>query len=139
MYVSCACLLVMVSNTYCVVICFVLFFYVLCTLCCQFLWIVHFLLSLCSCLTFIVMNLKWALYEESTSDIYDSICLSYIFVLRVSKKFHEERICLWWLVFTKTLIVVNHNKALLEQINWLYILLAMDVHGTHPIRCLRFN
>jgi hypothetical protein len=30
----------MVSNTYCVVFC-VLFFFVLCALCCQFLWIVH--------------------------------------------------------------------------------------------------
>ncbi len=32
-----------VSNTYCVV--FVLFFFVLCTICCQFLWIVHYLIA----------------------------------------------------------------------------------------------
>jgi hypothetical protein len=40
-YVICMCLFILVSNTYCVVF-FVLFFFVLCTLCCQFLSIVHF-------------------------------------------------------------------------------------------------
>ena len=38
-YVICVCLCIVVYKTYCVVF-FVLF--VLCTLCCQFLWIVHF-------------------------------------------------------------------------------------------------
>ena len=38
-YVICVRLRIVVSRTYCV---FVLFFFVLCTLCCQFLWIVHF-------------------------------------------------------------------------------------------------
>jgi hypothetical protein len=37
---SCVCLRIVVSNTF-----FVVFFFVLCTLCCQFLWIVHFWLS----------------------------------------------------------------------------------------------
>jgi len=36
-----------------IVLCFVLFFLVLCTLCCQFLWIVHFWLPLWYSLTFI--------------------------------------------------------------------------------------
>jgi hypothetical protein len=40
-YVICICLLIVVSNTYCVEF-FVLFVFVLCTLCCQFLWFVHF-------------------------------------------------------------------------------------------------
>jgi hypothetical protein len=43
-YVSCVCLLIVVSNAYCVV--FVLFFFVLCTVCCQFIWIVQFWLVL---------------------------------------------------------------------------------------------
>ena len=36
-----------------IVLCFCLFFFVLCTLCCQFLWIVHFWFSLQYSLTFI--------------------------------------------------------------------------------------
>jgi hypothetical protein len=40
-YVICLCLPIVTSNTYCVVLLFLLLF-VLCTLCCQFLWIVHF-------------------------------------------------------------------------------------------------
>ena len=47
-YVICACLRIEVSNAYCV-----LFFFVLCTLCCLFLWIVHFWLSRRCSLTFI--------------------------------------------------------------------------------------
>ena len=39
-----------VSNTYCVVL---LFFFILCTLCCQFLWMVHFSLTRRCSLTFI--------------------------------------------------------------------------------------
>jgi hypothetical protein len=49
-YVICVRLRIVVSRTYCV---FVLFFFVLCTLCCQFLWIVHFWLPLRYSLTFI--------------------------------------------------------------------------------------
>jgi hypothetical protein len=30
-------------HTYCVVLCFALFVFVLCTLCCHFLWVAHFL------------------------------------------------------------------------------------------------
>ena len=45
-YVFSVCLLIAVSNTYCVVLCFCLFVFILCTLCCQFLWIVHFWLPL---------------------------------------------------------------------------------------------
>jgi hypothetical protein len=40
---------------------FVLFFFILCTLCCQFLWIVHFCLSLRYSLTFI--NSKYGNWE----------------------------------------------------------------------------
>ena len=43
-FVICVCFHIMVSNTYCVV--FVLFFFVFCTLCCQFLRVVHFSLPL---------------------------------------------------------------------------------------------
>ena len=43
----CVCLRIVVSNTYCVV-----FFFVLCTLCCQFLQIVYFCLPLRYSLTF---------------------------------------------------------------------------------------
>ena len=44
------CHISIVSNTYCVVF---LFFFVLCTLCCQFLWVVHFWLPLRYYLMFI--------------------------------------------------------------------------------------
>ena len=40
---------------------FVLFVFLLCTLCCQFLWIVHFILSLRNPLTFISRLIKWTL------------------------------------------------------------------------------
>ena len=49
--VICVCLRTLVSNTKCVV--FLLFFFVLCDLCCQLLWIVHFWLSLWYSLKFI--------------------------------------------------------------------------------------
>ena len=49
----CASLRIGVSSTYCVVVFFCLFSIVLCTLCCQFLWIVHFWLPLRYSLTFI--------------------------------------------------------------------------------------
>ena len=52
-YVICVCLRIVVSNTYCVV-----FFFVLCTLCCQFLWIILFRLSLRYSLTFITNTKK---------------------------------------------------------------------------------
>jgi hypothetical protein len=48
--VICFCLRIVVSNTYCVV-----FFFVLCTVCCQFLWIVPFWLPLRYSLTFIYL------------------------------------------------------------------------------------
>ena len=51
-YVVCVCLRIMVSNTYCVVFCF--FFFVLYTLCCQFLCIVHFWLPFRCSLAFII-------------------------------------------------------------------------------------
>jgi len=47
-FMSCICYLLVVSITYCVV-----FFFVLCSLCCQFLWIVYFWLPLRYSLTFI--------------------------------------------------------------------------------------
>ena len=46
------CLRIVVSNTYCVVFLFCLSSFILCILCCQYLWIVHFLLSLQYYLTF---------------------------------------------------------------------------------------
>ena len=54
-YFICICLRILVSNTYCVVflICFS-------TSCCQFLWIVHFLLPLRNSLAFIyIANFTW--------------------------------------------------------------------------------
>ena len=50
-YVICVCLRIMVTNTYCVVtlICFI----VLCTQCCQFLWVLHFYWPLRYSLAFI--------------------------------------------------------------------------------------
>ena len=51
-YVICVCLCIVVSNTYYVVF-FSLFLSVLCTLCCQFLWIVHLWLPLRYSLAFI--------------------------------------------------------------------------------------
>ena len=56
--VICACLRIVVSSIYCVVVCFVLFFIVLCTLCCQFLW--HFWLSLRYYLAFIYCQCLWS-------------------------------------------------------------------------------
>ena len=44
-YDVCVCLRIVMSNTYCVVF-FALFFFVLCALCCQFLWTVLFWLPL---------------------------------------------------------------------------------------------
>ena len=55
-YFLCVYLRIVVSNTYCV---FVLFSFVLCTLCCQFLWIVLFWLPLRYCLTFIHHAFRW--------------------------------------------------------------------------------
>jgi len=51
-YVICVCFRIVLSNTYCVVF-LLCFFVVLCTLCCQLLWIIHFWLSLRYSLTFI--------------------------------------------------------------------------------------
>ena len=51
-YIIFVCLHIVASNTYCVVFLFC-FFFVLCTLCFQFLWIVHFWLPLRYSLTFI--------------------------------------------------------------------------------------
>jgi hypothetical protein len=51
-----------------IVLCFVLFFFILCTLCCQFLWIVNVWMPLLYTLTFIyALNLKFIthLYEYS--------------------------------------------------------------------------
>ena len=52
-YVICVCLRIVVSKTYCVLLLFFFFLFVLCTLCCQFLWIVLFSLPLRYSLTFI--------------------------------------------------------------------------------------
>jgi hypothetical protein len=49
------CLRIVMSNTYCVAFC-VLFVFVLCIQCCQFLWIVHSWLAFCYSLTFIIRN-----------------------------------------------------------------------------------
>ena len=43
-YFSCVCLRIVVSNTCCVVF-LLCFLFVLCTQCCQFLWIVHFFIA----------------------------------------------------------------------------------------------
>ena len=52
-YVICAWLSIVMSKTCCVVF---LFFFILCTLCCKFLWIVHFVLPLRCSLTFTCTN-----------------------------------------------------------------------------------
>lgn len=44
---------IIVSNTYCVLFLFYLFVFVLCTLCCKFLWIMHFWVPLWYSITFI--------------------------------------------------------------------------------------
>jgi hypothetical protein len=63
-YVICACLHVVVSNTYCMFIVFLfLFFIVLCTLCCQFLCIVHFWLPLRYSLTFISIFAQYSYFH----------------------------------------------------------------------------
>jgi hypothetical protein len=54
-YVVCVCLHIVVSNTYYVVFLFCVLF-VLCTQCCQFLWIVHFWLPLRYSLKFIHLS-----------------------------------------------------------------------------------
>ena len=61
-YFICVYLCIVVSNTYCVV-----FFFVLCLLCCQFLWIVHFWFHLRYSLTFI---LKWQNTFQQGIDIF---------------------------------------------------------------------
>jgi hypothetical protein len=50
MFILCVCLRIVVHDTY-----FVVFFFFLCTLCCQFLWIVHCLLQLRYSLTFMYL------------------------------------------------------------------------------------
>jgi hypothetical protein len=50
-YLVCVSLCIMVCNTYCVA-----FFFVLCTLCCQFLWVVHFWLHIRYSLTLTKIN-----------------------------------------------------------------------------------
>jgi hypothetical protein len=81
-----SCLCVVVPNTYCVV--FLLFFFVLCTLCCQFLWIVHFWLPLQYSLTFIwdiiYLNegllqiiVKWNLFKNISEANADNLITFY--------------------------------------------------------------
>jgi hypothetical protein len=54
-YVICLCLFKVLSNTYCVVF-FVWLFVVLCTICCQILWIFYFFLPLRYSLAFIKLK-----------------------------------------------------------------------------------
>jgi hypothetical protein len=61
---------IVVSNTYCDVF-FVLYFFVLCTLCCQFLWIVFVLCTLCCQFLWIV--LFWLLLRCSLTFVFESL------------------------------------------------------------------
>jgi len=69
-YVICVCLRIVVLNTYCV---FVLFFFVLFSLCCQFLWIVYFWFPLrysltCISISTIIINNEY-------------VCVIYMYVI----------------------------------------------------------
>ena len=66
-YVICICLRIDVSKRYCVV-----FFYVWCTLCYQFLWTVHFLLALLYSLPFI--KYQYTIKMASFYDFYIGFC-----------------------------------------------------------------
>jgi hypothetical protein len=85
-----------VSNTYCIALLF-LFVFVLCTLCCQFFWIVHFWLPLQHSLTFIqVYNTKFVFLKLYISDFsrwnhgldYQSGALA-IHVVSLTKSHHH--------------------------------------------------
>ena len=67
----CAYLRIVVSSTYCVLF-LLCFFFVLCNLCCQFLWIVHVLLILRYSLTFIYPSTLISNIKLNRSTIYDS-------------------------------------------------------------------
>ena len=79
-YFICVCLRIVVSNTYCVVF-LLLFFFILCTLCCQFLWIVFALhlvypmlpVSL-DCFCFIFLHLVYPILPVSLD------CFCFIFL-----------------------------------------------------------
>ena len=84
----CACLRIVGANTYCVVFLFCLSSScVLCTLCRQFLWIVHFWLTLGVSLTFIVYdiipNLKLQTGKVCAllQTIYLAICMLYLRII----------------------------------------------------------
>ena len=62
------CLCIVVSNTYCVVFLFCLSSFLLCTLCCQSLWIVHFWLPLRHSLMFIYNHDSEIL--QTTNQVY---------------------------------------------------------------------
>ena len=87
---------IVVSNTYCIALLF-LFVFVLCTLCCQFFWIVHFWLPLQHSLTFIqVYNTKFVFLKLYISDFsrwnhgldYQSGALA-IHVVSLTKSHHH--------------------------------------------------
>ena len=65
------------SNTYSVVF---LFFFVLCTLCCQFLWIVHFWLPLRYFLTFIKIK-SHNVYFKNCTELDLSFIINFIWYL----------------------------------------------------------
>jgi hypothetical protein len=71
---------------YCV---FALLFFVLCTLCCQFLWIVHFLLSLRYSLAFIY---RW---DHSSSRPHDHKTFEYTFRTRIPKLSNQQQVIIW--------------------------------------------
>ena len=103
-YVICVCLRIVVSNAHYVVVLF-FFLFVLCTLCCQFLWIVHFLLPLRYSLTFIdwpffllklwhyfyisIISVKLGMYETHFFAKTQSQNLSFCFVIKSPKQILE--------------------------------------------------
>ena len=87
-YIICVCLRIVVSNTYCVVFC-LSSSYVICTQCCQFLWIVHSWLPLRCSLTFICikdskLQFKFLnLIKVQTFCLFDGSCLLILAILSI--------------------------------------------------------
>ena len=78
LFYFCVCLCIVVSNTYCVVFLFHLFSScILCTPCCQFLWIVHFWLPLRFSLTFFALGRirMQAFWWHSQSLFFSILCV----------------------------------------------------------------
>ena len=92
-YIICVCLHIVLSNTYGVV-----FFFVLCTLCCPFLWIVHFWLPLRYCLMFLLEVVTGGSFQEDYSE-----CIHYI-PMNKSNTYTAAVTTKFWRCFTSPVI-----------------------------------